>query len=76
MLALLRYYYNNYNKYELQRVKFIPHPTEPANYTGSYTAKYRVIMLVYWRKEWLRDDDETVDNNRQIIFNDKTNNDT
>jgi hypothetical protein len=77
LLALLRYYYNNCNKCELQdSVKSIPPPTKPANYTASYSAKYRVIFAGILKKGAIRDGNETVHNNRQIIFNDKTKNDT
>ena len=30
--------------FELQIVKFVMHSADPANYTGSYSAKYRVII--------------------------------
>ena len=32
------------------RVKSVPNPTEPANYTGSYTAEYRVVIAGILKK--------------------------
>ena len=29
------------------RVKFGSHPTEPANYTGSYTYEYRITSVIF-----------------------------